>query len=127
MSEISLSLLVLRTTRIDACLKFYQALGLEMVEEKHGKGPLHHSFSSNGITIEIYPETRKNLIEIRAERTFRLGFTVESLVATLESLESLVATVLKPPSITQWGHCAVILDPDGREVEINEPLRISKE
>src|SRR5262245_24539519 len=127
MSEISLSLLVLRTTRIGACLEFYQALGLEMVEEKHGKGPLHYSFSSNGITIEIYPETQKNFIEIRAERTLRIGFKVESLAATLESLESLGATVLKFPSITKWGHCAVILDPDGREVEINEPLRISKE
>ncbi|MBO0726478.1 MAG: VOC family protein [Blastocatellia bacterium] len=127
MSEISLSSLVLRTTRIDACLGFYQALGLEMVEEKHGKGPAHYSSSSNGVIVEIYPETQKNFTESRTERTIRLGFKVESLAATLKSLESLGATVLKPPSITQWGHCAVILDPDGREVEINEPLRISKE
>ena len=127
MSETYLSLLVLRTTRIGDCLEFHQTLGLTLVEEKHGKGPVHYSSSSNGITIEIYPETQKNFIEIRAERTLRLGFKVESLAATLESLESLGATVLKFPSITKWGRCAIILDPDGREVEINEPLRISKE
>jgi lactoylglutathione lyase len=119
----SLSLLVLRTPRVDACLEFYQRLGLAMVEEKHGKGPVHYSSSSNGITVEIYPETQKNYTESRAERTIRLGFRVESLAATLESLETLGAKVLKPPSITQWGHLAIVLDPDGREVEINEPLK----
>jgi catechol 2,3-dioxygenase-like lactoylglutathione lyase family enzyme len=127
MSETSLSLLVLRTTRIGACLEFYQALGLTLVEEKHGKGAVHDSSSSNGITIEIYPETRKKSAENRAESTIRLGFMVESLAATLESLETLGATVLKPPAITQWGHHAVLLDPDGREVEINEPPKIKSE
>src|SRR5262245_59348721 len=123
----SLSLLVLRTARVDAGLKFYQGLGLTMVEEKHGKGPVHYSSSSNGITVEIYPDTQKNFTESRVERTIRFGFVVESLAATLESLETLGATVLNPPSITQWGHLAVILDPDGREVEINEPLKINME
>jgi catechol 2,3-dioxygenase-like lactoylglutathione lyase family enzyme len=127
MPEASLSLLVLRTERIGACLEFYQGLGLTLVEEKHGKGPFHYSSSSNGITIEIYPETQKNFTDNSAERSIRLGFRVESLVATLESLETLGATVLKPPSITQWGNLAVILDPDGREVEINEPLKINSE
>src|SRR5215470_3967589 len=103
----SLSLLVIRTSRVDACIEFYQRLGLAMVEEKHGKGPIHYSSSSNGITIEIYPETQKNSTESRAERTIRLGFMVESLAATLESLETLGARVLTPPSITQWGHVAI--------------------
>jgi len=127
MPETSLSLLVLRTARIGACLEFYQGLGLTLVEEKHGKGPVHYSSSSNGITIEIYPETQKNYTENRAERTIRLGFVVESLAATLGSLEALGAMVLTPPAITQWGYLAVVLDPDGREVEINEPLKINKE
>jgi lactoylglutathione lyase len=126
MPRASLSLLVLRTTRIDACLEFYQRLGLAMVEEKHGKGPVHYSSSLNGITVEIYPETQNNYTESRAQRTLRLGFTVESLAATLESLEALGATVLKLPSVTQWGRLAVVLDPDGREVEIGEPLEISE-
>jgi lactoylglutathione lyase len=127
MPETSLSLLVLRTARIDACIVFYQRLGLAMVEEKHGKGPIHYSSSSNGITVEIYPETQKNFTESSAERAIRLGFMVESLAATLESLEALGVTVLNPPSITQWGHLAVVLDPDGREVEISESLKINKE
>src|SRR4030095_16761613 len=125
MSETYLSLLVLRKTRIGACLEFYQTLGLTLVEEKHGKGPAHYSSTSNGITIEIYPETQKNSVENRAERATTLGFMVESLAATLESLQTLGATVLRPPSITQWGHLAVVLDPDGREVETNEPLKMN--
>lgn len=123
MSEPSLSLLVLRTTRMGACLEFYRRLGLALVEEKHGRGPTHYSSSSNGIVIEIYPQTEKSLMELGAERTIRLGFTVESLVATLESLETVGARILRSPAITPWGHVAVALDPDGREVEINEPLK----
>jgi hypothetical protein len=120
-SETSLSLLVLRTTRVVACLEFYRSLGLAWVEEKHGGGPAHYSSSSNGIIIEIYPETQNGMTELGAERTIRLGFTVESLVATLRSLETVGARVLRLPAITRWGCVAVVLDPDGREVEINEP------
>jgi lactoylglutathione lyase len=60
-SETSLSLLVLRTTRVVACIEFYRSLGLALVEEKHGGGPVHYSSSSNGIIIEIYPETQNGM------------------------------------------------------------------
>jgi lactoylglutathione lyase len=126
-SEISLSLLVLRTTNIDACLEFYRRLGLAFIEEKHGKGPAHYSSSSNGLLIEIYPEPQKNVTEYKVEASIRLGFTVEALAATLESLETTGARVLRSPTLTRWGHVAVVLDPDGREVEINEPLQIQNE
>jgi lactoylglutathione lyase len=124
LSETSLSLLVLRTTKVVACLEFYRSLGLAFVEEKHGRGPVHYSSSSNGIVIEIYPQTQNCLTELGAERTIRLGFTVESLVATLQSLETVGARVLRSPALTRWGQVAVALDPDGREGEINEPLKV---
>jgi lactoylglutathione lyase len=117
-------MLVLRTTNIDACLEFYRRLGLAFIEEKHGNGPVHYSSSSSGVLIEIYPEPQKNVTEHKAEASIRLGFTVEVLAATLESLETTGARVLRSPTLTQWGQVAVILDPDGREVEINEPLKI---
>jgi predicted enzyme related to lactoylglutathione lyase len=127
MSEPSLSLLVLRTTRMVACLEFYRGLGLSLIEEKHGKGPAHYSSSSNGVIIEIYPKPQKNVTEHEAEGAVRLGFIVESLAATLRSLEKSGARILRSPAITRWGHVAVMLDPDGREVEINEPLKINME
>lgn len=123
MSEISLSLLVLRTTNIDACLEFYRRLGLAFVEEKHGKGPVHYSSSSNGVTIEIYPRPQKNVTEHEAEASIRLGFTVEALASVLESLKTTGARVLRPPALTRRGRVAVALDPDGREIEINEPFK----
>ncbi|MCI0665596.1 MAG: hypothetical protein L0220_31435 [Acidobacteria bacterium] len=57
------------------------------------------------------------------ERTIRLGFIAESLDAAMKSLEKLGAVVLRPPAITQRGYIAVALDPEGREVELNEPLK----
>jgi lactoylglutathione lyase len=122
-SEISLSFLVLRTTRIDACLEFYRRLGLAFIEEKHGKGPVHFSSLSSGVLIEIYPQPQKNVTEHGTEASIRLGFTVEALASTLESLETTGARVLRSPALTRWGRVAVLLDPDGREVAINEPLK----
>jgi predicted enzyme related to lactoylglutathione lyase len=126
-SEISLSSLVLRTTRIDACLEFYRKLGLAFIEEKHGKGPVHYSSSSSGVLIEIYPEPQKNVTENASGSSIRLGFTVEALASTLASLETTGARVLRSPTLTRWGNVAVALDPDGREVQINEPLKIQTE
>src|SRR5262245_40357994 len=108
MSEISLSLLVLRTTNIDACLEFYRRLGLAFVEEKHGKGRTHYSSSSNGVIIEIYPQPQKNVTEYGAEASIRLGFTVEALASTLESLKTTGARVLRSPALTRWGNVAVV-------------------
>ena len=43
MTELTLGLLVLRSSCMEAALTFYRALGLSFVEEKHGSGPVHYS------------------------------------------------------------------------------------
>jgi hypothetical protein len=41
MAGVSLALLVLKTRQVDSLRTFYGALGVELAEERHGKGPLH--------------------------------------------------------------------------------------
>jgi hypothetical protein len=36
--------------------QFFQSIGLEFVEEKHGNGPAHWACEINGNVLEIYPE-----------------------------------------------------------------------
>ena len=51
--------LVIRATRLEEVLSFFQTLGLEFVKEKHGSGPEHYACERNGVVFEIYP-SRKN-------------------------------------------------------------------
>lgn len=54
--------LVIRTTRMAETLEFFQRLGLTFVEEKHGKGAVHHACDQNGVVFEIYPAKKNDSI-----------------------------------------------------------------
>jgi len=43
MTAMSLSLVVLKSLQIDPLKSFYRTLGIDFVEEQHGKGPIHFS------------------------------------------------------------------------------------
>ncbi|WP_226353768.1 hypothetical protein [Pseudonocardia sp. ICBG601] len=67
-----LSLLVLYTEKLEACREFYTALGLRLVEEQHGAGPVHYSTTMpGGLVLEIYPGKPD-----RTTGRLRLGITV---------------------------------------------------
>jgi hypothetical protein len=43
MAHVSLTLLVLKTRQVEQLRLFYQTLGVELVQEQHGKGPVHYA------------------------------------------------------------------------------------
>ncbi len=45
MADVSLTLLVLKNRQVDRVRTFYEALGIDFIEEQHGKGPRHHAGS----------------------------------------------------------------------------------
>jgi predicted enzyme related to lactoylglutathione lyase len=115
MAVTSLKLLVLRTTEVQRLLRFYQALGIEFREERHGDGPLHHAGRIGDAVLELYPLSQEGG---QADSTVRLGFAVTDLAATLFSLEAAGETVINRTQQTEWGWRAVVRDPDGRAVEL---------
>ena len=110
----SLKLLVLRTPQLHGLRRFYQLLGIDFVEERHGSGPLHFAGRIGDAIFEIYPLESDGL----ADGTLRLGFSVTDLSETIRSLEADGATVVSQPKPTAWGNRAVVRDPDGRAVEL---------
>jgi hypothetical protein len=48
---------VLRCADLDATRIFYEALGLEFMEERHGRGPRHLSTRLGEAVLELYPAT----------------------------------------------------------------------
>ncbi|WFG46743.1 VOC family protein [Pseudonocardia alni] len=68
----SSALLVIYTERLDACHDFYCGLGLELVREQHGSGPVHYAVElAGGMVLELYPARPGH-----ATGRLRLGFTV---------------------------------------------------
>lgn len=50
-----------------------------------------------------------------------LGFAVPFLASTLEAMGRLKVEFVSPAKDTPWGRRAVVLDPDGRAVDLTEP------
>lgn len=102
----SISLLVVYTTRWDECVAFYSGLGLTLVREQHGSGPVHVSIEvGNGVVMEIYPETDPD----RTTGRLRLGLTVSASECPWEV----------------GSHR--LTDPDGRVVVLDVVARIDDE
>lgn len=96
----SAALLVIYTQQLGACRAFYAGLGLRLVEEQHGSGPIHYAAELPGLVLELYPAASAD----RATGRLRLGLTVAP-----EILDRLGVT----------GGRGVIHDPDGRAVDVS--------
>ena len=117
MSVSSLKLLVLRTPDPNRLRRFYQVLGIDFAEERHGSGPLHFAGRIGDAILELYPLEGEGAL---VDSTLRLGFSVTNLSETILSLEADGATIVTGPKPTAWGNRAVVRDPDGRAVELYE-------
>lgn len=117
MANASLSLLVLKTRQVAALRKMYGAIGIPLVEERHGKGPVHCAGRIGDLTFEIYPLPED---DTAVDSATRLGFVVESLFEVIKALEVLATPVIARPSGTERGLRAIVRDPDGRTVELHQ-------
>ena len=97
------TLLVLYTTRLEDCLRFYRGLGLSFTAERHGGGPEHYAavLAGDGVVIELYP-AREGWAG-RGTEALRLGLAVEGAAAT--------------PVLAVGRH--TFADPDGRTVVVD--------
>lgn len=115
MGDAALSLVVLKTRQVDALCGFYSSLGIKLIKEQHGKGPVHYSGQVGETVLEIYPLPEDGA---PADASTRLGFVVTKVSETVEALRALNASIVSEPRETQWGFRAVVRDPDGRAVEL---------
>ncbi len=120
MAELSLGLIVLRTANLIQTLEFYQALGLNFVEEKHGNSPIHYSCNLGQTVLEIYPGKPGIAPDRKNGGATMLGFQVNSVNETVETLNKIGAKIISSSQNTSLGCRALIEDPDGRAIEINE-------
>jgi lactoylglutathione lyase len=116
--KLSLNLLVLRFKDIDATRRFYERLGLAFVQEKHGAGPEHYASEQDGFVLELYPTAEGQMPD-----AVRIGFSTPFLADLSGDLRHDVdVKILKQP-YTAGDRLVILLeDPDGRKVEVSQPL-----
>ena len=117
MPEPQLNLVVLRTADLDRLRAFYALLGLTLVMEQHGNGPVHYSAAAGPVTLELYPAT----VAAGPDASTRVGFLVRDFPGACEALRAAGHTIRVEPKVSAWGLRAVVLDPDGRAVELLAP------
>lgn len=103
-------------------IAFYRALGVALEPEEHGDGVAHAAVDLGTVHVAVLPATEEGpgAPRWRASGTTFAGFYVESLDATLSALAALAAPVLVRHQLREWGCRAVVQDPDGRAVEVNQ-------
>ena len=110
----ALRLLVIRTKDIQKIANFYSLLGFSFDYHQHGNSPFHYSTTIGKTVLEIYPLAKG---QIDADKNLRLGFEIDDFEKTIEILKGQNALLLEPTE-TEFGWMAVVLDSDGRKVEI---------
>jgi lactoylglutathione lyase len=115
MADVSLILLVLKTRQVEQLRLFYQVLGINLIEEQHGTGPIHFAGRVGDTVLEVYPLAGDSTPVAAAPR---LGFAVENLAEVVRKLQDIGSTIVTPPKASAEGMQAVVKDPDGRAVEL---------
>lgn len=107
-----LNLLVIRSAIPADLAKFYAHFGYDFDFHRHGAGPWHYAATMAGLTMEIYPLGKA---QSEPDKHLRLGFVVADVDEILERLDT---EILSIPKDSEWGRRAVVVDPEGRRVEL---------
>jgi lactoylglutathione lyase len=110
-----LKLIVLRTSDPEKLAGFYSLLGLVFDHHKHGNSPYHYGTTIGQTVLEIYPLAKG---QTEPDRHLRLGFAVEDFDKKIEVLKKKQTPFAAEPMQTEFGYLAIIIDPDGRKLEL---------
>jgi lactoylglutathione lyase len=122
----ALSSIVLFSEQPERTIAFYRSVGIGFEEEDHGDGPVHAAAELRDVHLAVFPALGGSIApRWRAGGSVFVGFYVDSLDATLAALRALGATILVGHQLREWGCRAVVEDPDGRAVEINQRAHCS--
>jgi len=67
------------------------------------------------MVLEIYPLTKS---QKEADENLRLGFGIDNFAETILALKGLEVSFSLEPTQTEFGFMTIILDPDGRKIEL---------
>ena len=115
---LSLMALAFNSGQHESLVEFYQALGAILSPKKVKVGSMSYQGQINGIEIVIY---QSNKLESHGLPSLALRFEVEKIDDVMMRLKAIKkAEVVMGIEMMPDGKKAIVLDPDGRSVEIVE-------
>jgi predicted enzyme related to lactoylglutathione lyase len=114
------SAIVIWTCRIDKSLEFYRAIGLDLEKEQHEDGPLHYVCELGDIHFAIFDGSAGDAVARRNGGCTQIGFYVSDVDEAFAKTKQLGCEVVWEPRMMPWGRAALVCDPDGRPVELNQ-------
>lgn len=110
------------TSKVEAVLEFYRALGIPLAEDTHDEpgGPTHFEADVGETHFAVFP-AKGDALSSGAQAATLIGLQVDNLAEVIEAVERLGAPIRTPLEDTPWGQRIVAIDPDGRAVEIYQP------
>ena len=118
----ALSLLVVYSDDLERASRFYRVLGLDLVAEQHGKGPRHFSCQVGPTLFELYPAGER-----QTSGTLRFGLAVSDVDSVVSIAAEHGGSIVTAAVDSPWGRRAVVADPDGNRVELNQAVSHSEE
>ncbi len=112
--------LILYSASIQKTVEFYRSIGLLLEEEVHEEGPLHFACELGRTHIAVYEGKSGEALPRGTGGANQIGFQVDSLDDVFSAATKAGAPILIPPQEVPWGKRAVVQDPDGRPVELNQ-------
>lgn len=95
-------------------MRFYSALGLRFIRERHTNGREHYVCQLGSMLLELYPSSQLP----PGEPAVGLGFRVASVDDAVIAAQKEGGEIAKGPHDSAWGRRAVLRDPDGYAVEL---------
>jgi lactoylglutathione lyase len=108
-------LIVLRTSDVKRLSDFYTTLGISFEYHKHGKSPFHFGATIGKTVLEIYPLAKD---QTETDKNLRLGFSIDDFETVIQELKIKNVRFISEPMDTEFGHMAIIEDPDQRKIEL---------
>ncbi len=112
--------LILFTPKVERVVAFYREIGIPLEEERHEDGLLHFACELGPVHFAVFAAESGSAPDWRTGGSAYFGIAVASIDDAFTGARRANAPIIQEPQEYPWGMRALVLDPDGRVVELFE-------
>ncbi len=105
--------IIWKSANTDKLIKFYSKIGINLEPDTHDPGGSpHFECDIAGLHLAVFPSNSPS------DANTRIGFDVSNVEQAYAELNKLGSEMIAPLQDSPWGRRFVVIDPDGRSVEV---------
>lgn len=111
---------IFKVKDLERSLQFYRLLGLKLEKEDHDGGPIHYACDLGNIHFALFEAESDQEFSAGCLKQSMVGFEMKDLNSVMSLIKETEYKVLKDIENVPWGRRAIIEDPCGRPIELNQ-------